>query len=705
VSSFTGRLTGFGPEDRLLFECSRLEIDELGAERILELVAQPLKWDVVLEASVKHGVAPLLKRAVDQVDAVSAGMPADVAALLDELYDNSCRRNARLFGELSKIVSAMRARGADPVGLKDVELAVEVYPERGLRPMGDVDLLVRREDWPAAVGALSDLGFVARPGRDVPYMRKYATTQHFRRAQDDLWIDLQWNVLEREWDLYGIGRFTYDGPGMWERAVPMRLDGYELRVPNLEDMLFHLCLHLEGHMYSELVLFCDIAELLRRRADEFNWDGFLEITRGFRAESSVYYVLLFCEKLLGAPVPPEILSKLEPAYFHGGLLTPLLSTLTRLHLSLDEIRLSVAPPKPLMDELERIVRRQAARALTIQNTIDEIGSGFLGAGGSVFCVEGPASQRVFPDPSLPAFEPLHIFILDRDEPLMRRWLPAATTVRVQSKDPVLAGTEPRLALIGEWSAGLANALARADQQSSTNARSAARSLRDRLVSTGERDDDCEVPIVVHTLTADEMVTAFAARVATADENRMFELCSLLEVIRHLHGDYEEATIAAIAARHGVEDAVSAGLLMAGELIDRAPRPPLASERIPRPVMLEWARYGPSSLRRYPWLRRAYYFLFALLATRGTRSRLAYLWGSMRRRDGHPAVLPSVIREVALGAARSRSTTTVSMQSLAHWLEPTTAQSLQRHLTTIRSAYSPPSAPAGDSHPAGAATGR
>jgi Uncharacterised nucleotidyltransferase len=594
------------------------------------------------------------------------------------LHASSARRNRRLFDALEETAAAMRAAGADPVGLKDVALAIDVYPEPALRPMGDIDLLIRREDWDAAASALSQLGFLPRPSADVPYTRAYAPAQHFRRASDEIWIDLQWNVMQREWDCYGEGRFTYDGLGMWKRAVPMKLHEYELRVPTLEDMLFHLCLHLEGHMYSELVLFCDIAELLRRRGDQLDWDLLMRITHDNRAESSVYYVLLLTGRLLGAVAPAGVLEQLEPEYFHGALLEPVFSNLTPLHLSLDEIRLAAAPPAALMCELERVVRRQTARALRLERELDQLATRFVRRGGRLIVFDGLASPRVFPDTSLRGFEPLHAYVLADDAHLLAPIGTAPLTVSTQ--DPVLTAERVNLTLARELSCELEPLLAARAPQMPTNARAALRSLRDHIAGSRTDDRQATVRLTVHALSAEELIVALAARAGSAAENRLFHQCAVIELLHRLNGGFDIGQVIGLARRFGVQEPVAAGLLIASELGGEFELPSLGSSPTTPPRLLEWARYGPSSLRRYPWLRRAYYFAFAMLATQGVRTRLRYLRRSIRRDAvSHAALLPSLMREIVTGALRSGRESTSPLQELAHWIEPEVVSVLEsRH---------------------------
>jgi hypothetical protein len=459
--------------------------------------------------------------------------------------------------------------------------------------------------------------------------------------------------------------------------VPMRIDDYELRVPTLEDMLFHLCVHLEGHLYSELVLFADIAELLHRRRDEIDWPAFVDMTRGYRSESSVYYVLLLTERLLGAAVPADVLRELEPPYFHGALLAPLYGNLNTLHVAIDEIRLAASPPQAVLDDLERVTRRQAARAYRLEAELDSLATRFLEAGGNLIVFDGSPSARLFPDAALPAFEPLHAFVLEGDVGILREALPAGRLLTAETVDPALAGEAPSLRLEVDFSPDLADGLLVREEPRPSNVASALRSLRDRLGRSAPDDRDATARLSIHALSAEALVVCVAARAGSADEERLFRLVSLLELIRGLDGEFDAAQVMQLARRHDVGPAVSAALLIAGGLGDGIPAAdPPAGAIAPR--VLEWARYGPSSLKRYPWLRQAYYFAFVLLATRGAGARLAYVRRALTGTGGQ-AVLPSIARQMIAGAVRSRGASTRSLDELAHWLDPETTALVQRQL--------------------------
>ena len=88
-----------------------------------------------------------------------------MARQLRILYRRSAARNVRLYMELQDTLGTFAREGIPVVALKGVVLAVLVYSEPALRPMQDVDLLVRSGDLEAADAALRGLGYASHPSR------------------------------------------------------------------------------------------------------------------------------------------------------------------------------------------------------------------------------------------------------------------------------------------------------------------------------------------------------------------------------------------------------------------------------------------------------------------------------------------------------------------------------------------------------------
>ena len=677
----------FAPEDQLLVECARTHLDDAARRRVAALVRGGLDWDYVVETSVRHAVAPLVSGALREVEAseeLDGDIPSSAHAELADLYRRSESRSGAMLRAVGEIADAFTAESIDVIALKDVQLAAGVYPEPALRPLGDIDLLVRREELERAARLLPKLGFLPQPGADMPYTTRYASGRAFLRERDQAWVDLQWTVAQREWDLHGDATFAYRIDRMWASAERFTLDGHELLAPCPDEMLFHLCLHLEGHEYSELVLFSDLVELLRHHAASLDWLRFAETVRLHGAEASVGYALLLTQRLFGAELPRGLLRDLEGPYFQADLFGPVFGNLTSLHLSLDQIRLAASPPQELLDELEVVVRRQAARARRLFAELDAVARGFRASGGRVIAFTGRSPQRVFPDASVPAFDDVHALVLDEDARHVGGALRASGfavtdgSVRgskrctVASSDPVLARDRAGLSIHVDVAREAGALVGGDDTLPYSNRRAALRSLAARLRAGAGADRDPAVRLVVHALPAAELAASLLARAGRRESGRLFRLGAVFEFLRRYQAPLDSGKVMDVARRTASEEAVAAGAqavaALAGPEEGRVLQGLGAGARAPV-KLLEFARYDAASLERSPAFRDAYFFVFSLLALRGLGARTRFLVRSLVLPDRGLPVVPRIAIQIATHVLTARAKPRPSLRDLSYWARP------------------------------------
>src|SRR4029077_8591239 len=130
------------PEWRVVLSGARTLFDPEALRRSPASSA-PLDWDRVAEIAWQHRVAPLLYRALR--DDGQLGVPKPVLERLERAYLATAARNSLLFRALRDILEALRAADVPVIVLKGAVLAETAYRERALRPMNDIDLLVREQ--------------------------------------------------------------------------------------------------------------------------------------------------------------------------------------------------------------------------------------------------------------------------------------------------------------------------------------------------------------------------------------------------------------------------------------------------------------------------------------------------------------------------------------------------------------------------------
>ena len=117
------------------------EFDQARSDRLSHISTE--EWQEVATLASLHSVAPLLYYRLKQH---TLAIPDDVAILFKDAYLNNIARNVRLYAELTRILQCFQDANIPVVVLKGAHLAEVIYGNIGLRPMGDVDLLVQKDD-------------------------------------------------------------------------------------------------------------------------------------------------------------------------------------------------------------------------------------------------------------------------------------------------------------------------------------------------------------------------------------------------------------------------------------------------------------------------------------------------------------------------------------------------------------------------------
>ncbi len=265
----------------------------------------PADWENLLRLAGALLVAPLLYRQLKS----RADIPPNIRDLLKGAYYRSHARYAYLAHELQQILVKFREANIPVILLKGIYLADMVYQDAGLRPMGDLDLLVNWDDIPTGVEILSQLGY--RPHVDYALEVELDYAKHVPPyIKKDVAIELHWSIVNPD------APAKVDVPGLWERSLAFEQDGIQARSLCPEDLLLHLCLHSAQHYFlQQLRTLCDIQAVIRKYAADLDWEVILQRTQDWQAGRSVFLALYTTRKLLQVNIPEEILETLLPADF------------------------------------------------------------------------------------------------------------------------------------------------------------------------------------------------------------------------------------------------------------------------------------------------------------------------------------------------------------------------------------------------------
>jgi hypothetical protein len=168
--------------------------------------------------------------------------------------------------QLVAVLERLRSAGVEPLLAKGWAIARH-YPESGLRPYSDIDLIVRPDEWDRARTALAS---ETRPG-----------------------LPIDWHVGTERLDTRSFEDLT-------ARAEAVALGATSVRVLGPEDHLRVLSLHALRHDVGRPIWLCDLAVALATRAPGFDWNRCLGTDA--RVAGWILSALALAHRLLGAPV-------------------------------------------------------------------------------------------------------------------------------------------------------------------------------------------------------------------------------------------------------------------------------------------------------------------------------------------------------------------------------------------------------------------
>jgi hypothetical protein len=265
-------------------------------------------WDAGLKLAATLGVTPLLYRELVMRPS-GPPPPAEVVAQLRSVYYRCHVANAHLFHELAGVLAGMEQAGIPVILLKGAYLAEAVYRNPGLRPMGDLDILVPRGDVLLAMEVLKVVGYL--PYRDFWPEVELPLVKHLPPfSKNGTFIELHWAVVDPG------SLVQVDIEGVWSRVQPVK--GADMKVLTLcpEDLVLHLCIHAAHHyFFQQLRSLCDIHEVIGFYTQTLDWGEIVARAKAWNAARGVYLALRLAQEILNACVPGEILDALCPPSF------------------------------------------------------------------------------------------------------------------------------------------------------------------------------------------------------------------------------------------------------------------------------------------------------------------------------------------------------------------------------------------------------
>jgi hypothetical protein len=213
--------------------------------------------------------------------------------------------------DIQAIFHLMNEAGIEPILVKGWASA-RLYPEAGLRPYGDVDLILRPQQFEQAKALM-----------DSPAGRKY-------------WVDFDHEELEK--------LDEQEIEALYGHSQQIKLGDAQVRLMSEEDHLRFLCIHLLRHGAWRPLWLCDIAVAVESRKADFDWQRCLG--KDEKQADWVLATIRLAHELLGADIshtPAE--NKLLPKWLVPSVLKQWEQPCSAAHRPPELIMISLRHPQ------------------------------------------------------------------------------------------------------------------------------------------------------------------------------------------------------------------------------------------------------------------------------------------------------------------------------------------------------------------------
>jgi len=283
-------------ENRLFQVIAQQAPDRADLVWLAENNREGLDWPAAAQRAFDEGLAPLLYYHCRNMNILEA-IPESTKKFLARIYAETSLINTHLLQEMTELEKGLEKRDIQVIVLKGAALLKTVYRDVALRPMEDIDLMVRQEHLNELKNVLESMGFAQN--------RLYPGSF----GKGILSIDIHSDLLSSHRIRSRQAILDIRPEDAWSSSIPINGSSSLYRL-SLNVNLIALSFHLLKHRYDRLIWFVDIAESIKTYQSMSDWQDLIEYSRRVRADRLLLYTLLLTKRLLGVKVPDDVLTDL-----------------------------------------------------------------------------------------------------------------------------------------------------------------------------------------------------------------------------------------------------------------------------------------------------------------------------------------------------------------------------------------------------------
>lgn len=220
------------------------------------------------------------------------------------IYRYFLYKNSIIMHNSLKILDAFGENNIDCMLLKGAALIIAYYEESALRPMNDLDILVRREDAEKAFRFMEELGW--HPMDNKKFQTQFKRTNGIHMSnRNGFEIDLHWDVIFQS--CWKGSEKSY-----WKNYETVEFKGRRLKILNPEMQIIHNTAHgLRWNEMSSIRWIPDVVLVIEKRRNDIDWDHLMDIIIDKKLVFTMKQGLNFLAGEFGTDIPKAFLERLN----------------------------------------------------------------------------------------------------------------------------------------------------------------------------------------------------------------------------------------------------------------------------------------------------------------------------------------------------------------------------------------------------------
>ena len=223
---------------------------------------------------------------------------------LKGVYRLTWYKNQVLLRHMALLLRNYHESGIETMVLKGAALTLLYYKDYGLRPMGDLDILVHTDQALPAINVLERSGWTPR---EFSPTKEYISTRYSHG-----FVDGNGRELDLHWHLMPECCSSNADDDFWESALTSSLHGIPVQTLSHTHQLLHTCIHgSKWNAVSPCRWVADAVMLIRHAQSEIDWNDLLAQAAERHVILPLRDTLQYLHDRFHAPIPKSVMKQMR----------------------------------------------------------------------------------------------------------------------------------------------------------------------------------------------------------------------------------------------------------------------------------------------------------------------------------------------------------------------------------------------------------